>query len=353
MDVKNTYFVTSFFWKNYNAASKAKIDVEEIFRKIGLKELNLFKDTINSKFRRISFKKLIELLLINQKQYKNSNVIFQNGTGIDILIAPILKKTFKDGKRIIFVHDVESLRRRRQIDYLREKAIFPNFTHAICWTKEISEFLKVELGFSGKTYVYDICDYLTNDISHLENSTDNIFPVNSKFIIAFAGNLSKWKSGFLHYVLSELSPKNYVIHLYGKGFDGPLKDQIMEYKGAYPPEELPRKIKAHFGLVWDGESVENISGTTGEYLRYNFPHKASLYMVSGLPIIVWKQAAVYRIVKEYDIGFGINSLKEIDEVLSNLSENEYEKWKKNTVTLAYKISQGKNLENIIKQVIDD
>lgn len=352
MNYPDTYFISSFFWKNFNAASKARIDLEKILKRMKLKEISVFKDTITGNIRRVSLRKLTELLFLKASKYRDSNVIFQNGTGIDIFIAESLRKAFKNGKRIVFVHDVESLRYGRKIDIIREKIVFPKFTHAICCTEEMAEFLKEELGFEGKTYSYNIWDYLLEDISHLNFQED--FVLNSrKFVIAYAGNLSQWKSGFLNHIVKELTPKNYVMHLYGKGFDGEVKEDVLEIKGAYPPDELPYKLKAHFGLVWDGESIDNISGTVGEYLKYNSPHKASLYIVSGLPLIVWKQAAIYRIVKDYNIGFGIDSLKEIDEVLPNISSSQYFLWKKNTIDLAQKLAQGKNLENVLEKVLLD
>ncbi|HCI29602.1 MAG TPA: hypothetical protein DE117_05440 [Fervidobacterium sp.] len=75
-------------------------------------------------------------------------------------------------------------------------------------------------------------------------------------------------------------------------------ENILETKGAFPPDELPAK-DGHFGLVWDGEDISQPSGTTGKYLQYNSPQKASLYIVSGFPLIVWKGAAIYKLVERY------------------------------------------------------
>ena len=50
-------------------------------------------------------------------------------------------------------------------------------------------------------------------------------------------------------------------------------------------------MEGSFGLVWDGISVETCAGVYGEYLKVNNPHKTSLYLASGIPVIIWKEAA--------------------------------------------------------------
>jgi len=87
-------------------------------------------------------------------------------------------------------------------------------------------------------------------------------------------------------------------------------------------------------------------------LRYNSPHKASLYIVSGLPLIVWKESAIYELVKEYNIGFGVYSLTELDEKLAQITEDAYKTWKMNIITLAEKLTTGQNLKEVLKKVLD-
>ena len=41
------------------------------------------------------------------------------------------------------------------------------------------------------------------------------------------------------------------------------------HKGVFKPEELPRVLDGSYGLVWDGDSLDECSGNIGEYLKIN------------------------------------------------------------------------------------
>lgn len=356
MDKKNiskTYFVSAFYWKNYNAASKAKMDVERILQSLSLEPLDLFKDMGN--IRVFSIFKLFALIFksLFTNRYKYSNVVFQNGTGIDIILAPILKFLFRHGKRILVIHDVESLRYNRKIDYLREKIVFSSFTHIICHSGNMKEFLEKKFNVKSKNYVLGFFDYLVSE-NILAQVKERSFPNDQIFSIIFAGKLSDWKSGFLRILVQDYKPpKNYKLLLYGKGYDGPQDNSFIQVNGAYPPDELPAHLNGHFGLIWDGNEVHKIGGSVGEYLKYNSPHKASLYVVSSLPIIAWRESAIYKLIEKYNLGIGIESLTELDDVLSKVTKEQYDTWKSNVRKLREILVKGDNLRNIIQSILSE
>lgn len=51
-------------------------------------------------------------------------------------------------------------------------------------------------------------------------------------------------------------------------------------------------------MVWDGESIDGGLGLSGQYLKYNNPHKLSVIFTSGLPVIIWNEAAEAGLVKD-------------------------------------------------------
>ena len=55
----------------------------------------------------------------------------------------------------------------------------------------------------------------------------------------------------------------------------------------------------------------------------NNPHKLSLYIAAGLPVIVWQQAAIAEFVTTHKIGIVVESLKEISDKIQSLPESEY------------------------------
>lgn len=76
------------------------------------------------------------------------------------------------------------------------------------------------------------------------------------------------------------------INAYGNHFDQSKAEKALCYKGSFHPDVLPGILEGDFGLVWDGISAQSCIGNTGEYLKYNDPHKTSLYIASGIPVIV-------------------------------------------------------------------
>src|SRR5699024_6210027 len=95
------------------------------------------------------------------------------------------------------------------------------------------------------------------------------------------------KSKFIYKFPSEL--KKSKVNLYGNGYIG---NQIgLDYKGAFPSDKINSIIKGKYGLIWDGDRIDTCSGNVGNYLRYNNPHKLSMYLVANMPVIIWDKAA--------------------------------------------------------------
>lgn len=120
---------------------------------------------------------------------------------------------------------------------------------------------------------------------------------------------------------------------------------------------MPTKLKADFGLIWDGPEVTTCSGNFGEYLKYNAPHKTSLYLSSGLPVIVWEEAAVAKVIKRYGCGLTVKSLTEVSDILDCLTPREYTELYENTVRIAKKMRHGyfmrQAIETLIKKLDDE
>lgn len=118
----------------------------------------------------------------------------------------------------------------------------------------------------------------------------------------------------------------------------------------FAPEELVGKLDGQFGLVWDGDSIETCSGAYGAYLRYNSPHKASLYLAAGLPLIVWKESALASYVKEKGVGLCIGSLSGLGSILGRLTEDEYAGMLDNVARERKKIVHGEYLASALKRL---
>lgn len=73
----------------------------------------------------------------------------------------------------------------------------------------------------------------------------------------------------------------------------------------------------------------------------------SLYIASGLPIVIWKEAAQARFVEENGIGICVGSLEEIGGTLSRMSENEYCGLIENVNKINNEVTTGKYAENAL------
>ena len=102
--------------------------------------------------------------------------------------------------------------------------------------------------------------------------------------------------------------------------------------------------------MWDGDSVETCSGAWGEYLKYNNPHKASLYLASGIPVIIWERAALANYILQNDVGITIRSLEDLDDVLSTISQNRYIQLRKNAIKQSEIIRSGENTKKVLREL---
>ncbi len=114
------------------------------------------------------------------------------------------------------------------------------------------------------------------------------------------------------------------VRLFGPNFDEKMAayDNI-QYGGNLLPDEIPLRLDRGFGLIWDGSSIEGCQGEAGQYLRYNNPHKLSLCLSSGIPVVIWSGAAEAGFVEKNGLGLTVASLNELPEIMEKLTEEDY------------------------------
>lgn len=111
-------------------------------------------------------------------------------------------------------------------------------------------------------------------------------------------------------------------------------------------------IQGQFGLVWDGDSIETCSGNTGNYLRYNNPHKTSLYLAAGIPVLIWKEAAIAKFVQEHNAGILIDNLQEIEEVFNSTTQEKLEEMQRNAKEVGLKLRDGYYFKRAIEKCLN-
>jgi hypothetical protein len=94
-----------------------------------------------------------------------------------------------------------------------------------------------------------------------------------------------------------------------------------------------------YGLVWDGDSPSTCSGA-GAYLRINDPHKTSLYLAGGLPVITWKDAAIADFIQTEGCGIVVAGLEDIQDSLAAVSKEQYDQMSANVAHVGARLRDG-------------
>lgn len=296
-----------------------------------LDELNFTKISLNDNNSLTGkFASLIKVFKHATNLDRRSAVIFHfpvHSSKNKLLLTMLAKK---HTTTVAIVVDIDGLRDKNNSLLNNEINLLKNFDYIIAHNDAMKKFLQETLP-DKKILTIDIFDYasVTQPAAH-PFSTD----------ICFAGNLEK--STFI-YRLNDTS-----VNLYGQGFDVTNNHSPnIHYKGTFDPGILPSKLEGGFGLIWDGSSTE----LCDEYLRYNNPHKFSLYLAAGLPVITWNESAIAKMVIENNIGVTVNTLVGLNQQLANISPQQYLAMQQNAMILGNKISRGYYLQKLINQII--
>ncbi len=342
--------------KNRNTAgAKAPADIEQICALLNMESFSMPGIPDGSIIKKHAWLLTVPILYWIKLSHickKGDIVIFQHpmyGNRISNFFVPLIQK--KGVKFIALIHDLESLRKgisgvidqKESTSNVADNILLKHFDYVIAHNNIMKDYL-LRHGFeSNKVGILTIFDYL------YEGSTPE-HSLDEQPSIAIAGNLAPGKCSYI-YKIKELDA-NYDVNLYGINYDFSMDSEKYKYYGSFSPEELPFKLQGTFGLVWDGKDIENCSGNTGNYLRYNNPHKASLYLSSGIPILIWKEAALADYIEELGLGYSINSLEDINGIFENLNKENYEKMCKNVRKEAEKLKNGFYFMHAIKKALN-
>lgn len=317
-----------------NAGSKAPNDVVKIAEKLNFEKL--FVNVRRNESALDKVKQQIEYKSnwknIYSKIESNSILLLQVPIYVHQLsrIHFLKKIKFQKKVKLIFVvHDVEELRvafnnnfQKKQFEDMLKLA------DVIVVHNEVMANFFEKKGFPEEKIVnLKIFDYLYN------------FDPNKKVIfskkVIIAGNLDEKKTEYLKKI-DKIDAK---FDLYGPNYVKKDSNKIT-YKGVVPANDLPNLLDSGFGLIWDGNSIETCSGYFGNYLKYNNPHKLSLYLTAGLPVFIWSKAAEAKFVDENHLGYTIDSLSDIPLILEKLTLADYNRLIENVRLVGEKISRG-------------
>lgn len=334
------YAIEEYVFNDYNASSKARKDVSYFVHQCGFKTL-IRNDKSQKRYGRIV--KSIKALQVFVKVFtlsKNDILFIQTS---HLLLKPILRiKSIRKFKVIYLIHDIFSLRynteqsiREHREEIKRDMKLLNGCNFVIAHNQSMIDRLK-KLGCKTSLVSLDIFDYAcTLPVK------ERIWNRTKQLEIAFAGNISK--SRFLR-KLDENNP-SFQVNVYGS--PQPCF-QHLNYKGCVDADLLPSVIEGNFGLIWEGDyNVDMIDN----YNQINNPHKLSMYIVAGLPVIALKGTAAGNFIEKEKIGFTVNSLDHLSDIFSRLDEWSYQNMVNNCLLMREKLVKGVHIQHTLQQCI--
>ena len=344
-------FVEEIKLKPKNALSKARDDITNILEKNG------FQKIIVEKKIHENGANIISKLIYNWSMYRLSKQKLNNLKSGDCLLVqfPVIfpnlffyriirKLTRKNIQTIAVIHDLELIRyyshqgaekKHIQVD-MQEKYCLKYFAKVIVHNNRMKKYL-IEQGIDeGKLKVLGIFDYLLQE--ELDSRKKGL---NKPVIIA--GNLSMEKAAYIR----QLDTISIAFNLYGMGCEDVNAPNI-QYFGSFTSKQLPKMLEGRFGWVWDGDSVETCSGIFGRYMLYNNPHKISMFLACGFPVIIWSQAALADFVIKNNVGIVVDHIWEIPEKVSKITENDYQKMIGHVNKISERLREGLYLMESLK-----
>ncbi|MCR5836217.1 MAG: hypothetical protein K6G88_06915 [Lachnospiraceae bacterium] len=309
-----------------SAGGKAKNDCYDILLKCGF--LPSYRSSDNRTIRII--RQYISIL-----GFRGDDILVVQYPTVSQQLMPSLLRKLEEVKCSIgIIHDIPAFqgmggKLEEQIDELN------HFKFLIAHNNYMIKKLE-ECGCRSRMVSLDAFDYL-HDIDH------SVQDHNYDGTIVVAGNLDKSK-----YLKHINKIKRYRFNLYG------IKKVIdftgipnAEYLGLLPSNEIQYLLRGSYGLVWDGDSIETCSDIHGEYLKINNPHKMSLYLAAGIPIITWKKAAIADFVIKNGGGVVVDSLEDLNYI--DLSKS-YSEFKRNAEIIKKRIAAGEYLKRAIREI---
>lgn len=330
--MKKYQFHIAFNDKPNTAASKAVQDCKSILSGHGYQDFSIEDIPLRDKF---FLPKLIARflrLLINLDHGSLMAVQYPLLSGNRWFKYLIRAARLKNVRFLCIIHDVDDLRypdkagrKSKDIEALNE------YDFVIAHNHSMEKWL-IDHGLTSTPVVLHAFDYL----SVAERKNDNVSAAGHQHTISFAGNLAKSK--FL-YSLDII--KGWKFNLYGPNYQPGKANNVPNicWNGSLSPDEVLRSLKGSFGLVWDGDYIDRLDPDYGNYLRFNYPHKLSLYLAAGMPVIAPRESAVSSFIEDHQAGVLVNDLLELADL--KVDAAAYQQMKENAAALSHDFKTGR------------
>lgn len=328
-------FISHNFRNFTSAGNQAKSDVEKIMESMGFRNIGLRRSCHRGKI--IHFLRNLGSVVKASMLMRRGDVLFLQYPLKKYFTAVCRIARLRGVKVVALVHDLGCCR-RKALTVEKEVARLNCADYVIATNPVMAERLG-QMGVKSMIGSLDMWDNLSTPASEPATNT-NVAGHDDKVHIAYAGSINRRKNSFLFAVGNVVD--RCVIDIYGSGFAGAQVEAPEKFvdHGFVRAEDLIGSMSGDYGLVWDGDSIDACTGDFGEYLALNTPHKLSLYVRAGVPVIIWSGAAMARFVKDNNIGLCVDSLRDVDGAVAAVSSAKYAAMKSNVENMSRNLQHG-------------
>ncbi|QBO35181.1 hypothetical protein EQG49_01280 [Periweissella cryptocerci] len=257
---------------------------------------------------RLGYEKLEEDVALETNADENDIILFAypSRKGSEKADQKLIKHFKKNGARIIIV--------TLNVDYLRYEDVdsqlvvdtFNNVDVIITLSRKMQMRL-AEDGVLTPMILLELHDYLATGAARR--------PLFEKHLI-FAG--SPYKAEYLQN-WANTTPVDVFARPEAINDEELLANNVT-YVGYLHPDHIAKVLNYGFGLAFDEDSA---TGNFAEYQTMNLSHKVSMFLAAGIPLILNAKAASAPMIEAAHAGVLIGSLDEIDDVMYNMTEQDY------------------------------
>ena len=337
--MKRYQFYISFNSKPGTASSKAIDDCTQILSSLGYQNFNLTAK-ITNRFYLLSILTAVTKLLFSIRPTDVIAIQYPLLSGNQLFRYMIKLLHARGVKVLAIVHDLDDLRYRSSANATgrSDAALLNDYDAVIVHNQAMMAWLR-DKGVTSSLVSLEIFDYLSDQPAAFNEAAGPFTRT-----VAFAGNLAK--STFI-YDLDTIS--DWQFNFYGPNIELSQlsKKNNLHWGGILSAEAIIAGMDGAFGMIWDGTCLSSLDEQYGNYLRFNNPHKLSLYLAAGLPVIVPKDAAIAAFVVRHQIGLTLADLSSLNGL--EISDRQYAQYKKNAFYIGEKLKAGCYLRKAIKK----
>ncbi len=327
------------------SGNKAKTDNEDTLEEMGAVNLGLHRTLYNNKVVKFLLD-LLGILLYCLRVRRNDIILLQYP--VKKYFSFICHMAHLRGAKVItLIHDLGSMRRKK-LTVEKEIDRLMHADYVIASNGVMQQWLK-EHGYKNQLGALGLFDYRSHTV-HQESSTPR---EDNEHTLVYAGALAMRKNAFILQLPDVI--KGYKLHIYGNRSGLPTLKESPQliFHNFMPADQFIESAEGDFGFVWDGDTIDSCTGNFGEYLRWNSPHKVSFYLRAGMPIIIWKEAALAGLIQSEGIGLCISSIEELNTLLPQVTSEQMNAMRARVRMVSDRLAHGEFFKHALEKALSD